>query len=323
MGPGGATAPDTTVTRTAAQQVSVGNALNAVGLTGAIAGARWVGSHATGPPTTGTFSTGDWLTTLTGQMWICTAGGSPGTWTQVGTLLQTSTTGDGRITALLPTNVSGDWPAWSGFLNQTDTQPVWTMRAGFLSAAGVQLGVGGTTAPDTTFTRAGAQQISIGSCVNVAGLTGAQATARWVGTTTGGAPASGTFATGDFITTTTGQVWICTAGGTSGTWYRANQAVLSPTVSAGAVTVTPNTCDIANITGLSATTAITISTTGAVDGQLVTVRVTDNGTGRTISWVNTENSTVTAPTTTTASTMKTVQFQWNSVTSKWRCNLVA
>jgi hypothetical protein len=39
--------------------------------------------------------------------------------------------------------------------------------------------------------------------------------------------------------------------------------------------------------------------------------------------VNTENSTVSVPTTTVAGAMKTVKFQYNAVTSKWRCELVA
>ena len=106
-----------------------------------------------------------------------------------------------------------------------------------------------------------------------------------------------------------------------GVWSIGNAITLgvqAPTVTSGAVTVGPG-YNVANVTGLSATTAITLSTSGAVDGQELTVRVTDNGTGRTISWVNTENSTVSVPTSTTASTMKTVKFQYNSVTSNWRC----
>lgn len=50
------------------------------------------------------------------------------------------------------------------------------------------------------------------------GLTGATAASRWVGATTGGPPASGTFSTGDFVIDQTGFAWICTAGGSPGTW---------------------------------------------------------------------------------------------------------
>lgn len=52
------------------------------------------------------------------------------------------------------------------------------------------------------------------------GLTGATAAGRYVGATTGGAPVSGTFLTGDWVTDQTGSVWVCTSGGTSGTWIQ-------------------------------------------------------------------------------------------------------
>jgi hypothetical protein len=110
---------------------------------------------------------------------------------------------------------------------------------------------------------------------------------------------------------------------TVGSWgtVQANQifTVNTPTVTAGAVTV-PITSRINNIV-VSATTAITITTTGAVDGQQVVVRLTDGGTAETISWVNTENSTILAPLTSPASTTlpTTVGFQYNGNTSKWRC----
>lgn len=55
-----------------------------------------------------------------------------------------------------------------------------------------------------------------------AGLTGATAASRYVGATASGAPASGTFATGDFVVDQTGVFWICTAGGSPGTWVNPN-----------------------------------------------------------------------------------------------------
>ena len=50
------------------------------------------------------------------------------------------------------------------------------------------------------------------------GLTGATAATRYVGGTANGAPTSGTFTTGDFIVDQYGKIWVCTAGGTSGSW---------------------------------------------------------------------------------------------------------
>lgn len=57
-------------------------ALAAGGLTGATAGGRFAGATSSGAPTSGTFLAGDFVVDLTGSFWICTAGGSPGTWVQ-------------------------------------------------------------------------------------------------------------------------------------------------------------------------------------------------------------------------------------------------
>jgi hypothetical protein len=65
-----------------------------------------------------------------------------------------------------------------------------------------------------------------------------------------------------------------------------------------------------------------MTTTSAVDGQMTMVRILDaSAVAQTIAWVNTENSTVTAPTTSNGSTtlFLTVGFIYNSGTSKWRC----
>lgn len=51
------------------------------GLTGATAASRYVGATSGGQPVSGTFSANDWaLDSATPAIWICTAGGSPGTW---------------------------------------------------------------------------------------------------------------------------------------------------------------------------------------------------------------------------------------------------
>ena len=63
-------------------------------------------------------------------------------------------------------------------------------------------------------------------------------------------------------------------------------------------------------------------TTGALDGDMVVVRIKDfSAAAQTITWVNTENSTATAPVTSNGSTTLplTVGFMYNSATSKWRC----
>lgn len=72
----------------------------------------------------------------------------------------------------------------------------------------------------------------------------------------------------------------------------------------------------------AATLTITLTTTSAVNMQPVIVQILDSSAvAQTVSWVNTENSTVSAPTTSNGSTTLplTVGFIYNSATSKWRC----
>lgn len=66
-------------------------------LTGATAAARFVGGTTSGAPASGTFSLGDFSVDQTGSIYICTAAGSPGTWTQVG----------GSAGATVATTISG------------------------------------------------------------------------------------------------------------------------------------------------------------------------------------------------------------------------
>lgn len=123
---------------------------------------------------------------------------------------------------------------------------------------------------------------------------------------------------------------------TSNTTVRLTVQQISNYVSASQ-TVTPNNAltatanaatvllvyPITTITNSSAATlTITITTTGAADGQMVMVRVLDfSAVAQTLTWVNTENSTVSVPSTSNGSTTlpKTVSLQYNGNTSKWRC----
>lgn len=135
-----------------------------------------------------------------------------------------------------------------------------------------------------------------------------------------GTPSSGT------LTSCTGLPAASVVAGTfgSGTFtitqlIYANNAI---TATSNAATV-PITSRISTVTNSSAATlTITITTTSAVDGQLVQVRILDfSAVAQTITWVNTEDSTVTAPTTSNGSTTLPLSalFQYNSGTSKWRC----
>lgn len=54
------------------------------GKPGATAATTMAGGTASGPPTSGTFSLGDWVVDQTGNAWVCTSAGTPGTWAPVG-----------------------------------------------------------------------------------------------------------------------------------------------------------------------------------------------------------------------------------------------
>ncbi|MCE5291592.1 MAG: hypothetical protein LLG14_20465 [Nocardiaceae bacterium] len=54
--------------------------------------------------------------------------------------------------------------------------------------------------------------------VSTTGVTGATNAGRFAGVTTSNAPSSGTFSVGDYILTTNGQMYVCVAAGTPGTW---------------------------------------------------------------------------------------------------------
>lgn len=53
-------------------------------LSGAGSSTRYVGGTASGPPSSGTFAAGDYVVTGAGRVWVCTTGGTPGTWAQAG-----------------------------------------------------------------------------------------------------------------------------------------------------------------------------------------------------------------------------------------------
>lgn len=100
---------------------------------------------------------------------------------------------------------------------------------------------------------------------------------------------------------------------------RANNAL---TVASNAITV-PVTYNLNTITNnANGAVTITMTTAGATDGQITMIRFYDfSASAQTLTWVNTENSTVSVPATSNGSTTlpSTVWLQYNSATSKWRC----
>jgi hypothetical protein len=99
-------------------------------------------------------------------------------------------------------------------------------------------------------------------------------------------------------------------------------AVNDLTVATGVVTVPVTSPEVKITNNAASSVAITMATAGAVDGQTVIIRFYDYSyAAQAISWVNTENSAITAPTTSNASTTLplTIGFMFNGGTSKWRC----
>jgi hypothetical protein len=97
-------------------------------------------------------------------------------------------------------------------------------------------------------------------------------------------------------------------------------SVVTVSANAGTVAITNRINNFSNSSAAAMT--ITMATASAVDGQMSIVRIYDfSAVAQTISWVNTENSTVTATATSNGSTTLplTVGFMYNSLTSKWRC----
>jgi hypothetical protein len=144
---------------------------------------------------------------------------------------------------------------------------------------------------------------------------------------------SGTNAWGKLADVATGSVLVSGGVGVAPAWsasptvtsITSNQSIntnnaITATANAATVPVTYRTNTVTN--NSAATLTITLTTTSAVDGQMTVVRILDaTAVAQTITWVNTENSSVSVPTTSNGSTTLplTVGFQYNANTSKWRC----
>lgn len=92
-------------------------------------------------------------------------------------------------------------------------------------------------------------------------------------------------------------------------------------------TINTDTTDVAHFTALAAAiTSMTTNLSGTpVEGDILRIDFTDDGTARAITWGASfeASGTVALPTTTVISTRLDVVFHWNVVTSKWRCVGVA
>lgn len=95
------------------------------------------------------------------------------------------------------------------------------------------------------------------------------------------------------------------------------------TASSATPTINTDNFDRYTITALAANiTSFTTNLTGTpIDGDLLEIRLLDNGTARTIAWGASFGSTTNAtlPTTTVISTTLRILLEWNSANSLWEC----
>jgi len=161
--------------------------------------------------------------------------------------------------------------------------------------------------------------------ITIGRSTATQTTSIQDGVTTTGNTKTITMGTGGASGSTTNiTLGSATSGATSITTINGalNYALNTVTVTSGAGTI-PVGYKVNNFTNSGAVTmAITMATTGAVNGQMTMVRIYDfSAAAQTIGWTNTEDSTVTAPTLSNGSTTLplTVGFMYNGATSRWRC----
>ena len=140
-------------------------------------------------------------------------------------------------------------------------------------------------------------------------LTGATTATRFVGGTASGAPVTGTFVVGDFVVTADGSVFVCTAGGTPGTWLgsapvssvagRAGAVVLTSvdvsgvallteainSVATGGSAQTIPAISTATINRITLTAAITLTFPSTIAGTSFTLVLTQDATGsRLVTW---------------------------------------
>lgn len=97
----------------------------------------------------------------------------------------------------------------------------------------------------------------------------------------------------------------------------------APTVTQSATpTINTDLTDVAHITGLAqAITSMTTNLTGTpVEGDMLRIDITDNGTARALTFGASfaASGTVALPTTTVLSVRLDMAFVWSTVTSKWR-----
>jgi len=190
-----------------------------VGLTGAIQPSRYAGATTSGSPATGTFIAGDFIIDLSGAQWVCTTGGTPGTWAKIASVGATAA----GASAVGDTAAAGT----GGTASRVDHVHG---REAFAAPSALSVSQAQASGTATSISRSDHQHAMPGSAV--------------VGAVTGGATAAAgsasTLALSDHVHSTSNLALLDTA----------NTFTTSLTVSAGSVTAPA--VSISGITGATA-----------------------------------------------------------------------
>ena len=215
--------------------------LKVTGLAGAATVSRYAGAVSGAAPVSGTFVNGDYvvdLSTTSPGFWVCTVGGTPGTWVRSESLMPVPVTirtdaGVGPQLAQLELNkiTAGgnvgihytDAGVRKWFVGKDSTNALNLFNTALATSAllfdtGTNIGTFGAEARAPDFAPSG--------------LAGAVNASRIVGATGGGPPTAGTFAVGDVVVDRLwGIEWVCTTAGSPGSWHPAGFATIGQTVS--------------------------------------------------------------------------------------------
>lgn len=226
-------------------------------------------------------------------------------------------------------NFSDLFLASGGIINWNNGDVTITHGSNILTFAGASTGYYFDTLIAPTADDGGALGLAANSWSDLFLASGALiniANGNWVATHSSGIL---TVSTGDLRVTTAGtnSASVVTVGGTQTiTSKRITKRVVTVTQSATPTINTDNT-DVAYITGLAqAVTSFTTNLSGTpVNGDTLIIDVTDNGTGRALTFGASfeASGNVALPTTTIANTKLTIGFRWNVATTKWTCVAVA
>ncbi len=191
------------------------------GTNGASEVSQYVGATTNGPPTTGTFSAGDFVIDVSGNLWICSTAGTPGKWTAVSAYNSSQTppmlsvAGNnqnavypsrylGITDGTSPKSESGQYSVGDYALDLTGDIWICVDTQTPVAWKSIRNTLGFTSAPQPQFITS---DVTTGS-LTVSGIPGAQVNSRYAGGSISGPPETGIYDPGDFVVDLSGDMWV-------------------------------------------------------------------------------------------------------------------